>query len=84
MDAALISAIFAGLTGLVAAVAAALSNRQRRTAADVETLESEVAVLRAQVEAAMRHIHTLRVSLSSRGMDLPALPEELRPEHTTK
>lgn len=84
MDAALISAVFAGLTGLVAAVAAALSNRQRKVAVDVETLEDEVATLRAQVEAAMRHIHRLRVALSAADVPLPPLPDELRPERTTK
>lgn len=77
MDAALISALFAGLAGLVGSVAAALSTRQKRVQRDVDALDIEMTVLQRQLEVAVRYIHDLRLELSMHGLSVPDMPDDL-------
>lgn len=79
MDPALISAVFAGLTGLIGATAAAVSNRRRKIRADLDRLDEEMFVLRGQIESAKRYIHQLRSLLAELGVDAPHIPAELQP-----
>lgn len=77
MDAALIGAIFAGITGLVTAIGGLLLNRQRQRTDSVLDLETEVADLRRKFEAALRHIYALREDMARHGHAPPEMPDEL-------
>lgn len=77
MDAALVGAIFAGLTGLVTAIGGLLLNRQRQRAESVLDLETEVRDLRRKFEAALRHVYALREDMARHGCTPPDMPDEL-------
>lgn len=77
MDPALVTAIFAGLTGVIGACAAGLSSRQKSVTRDVDALDDQVQAIQRQLEAALRHIWELRQELSANGLPVPPVPDEL-------
>ncbi|MGH4015487.1 MAG: hypothetical protein ACREX8_10770 [Gammaproteobacteria bacterium] len=76
-----IGAIFTGLTGLVAALAAYAANRGKRTAADVHLLRRQVRRLERLSAAAVGHIFKLEMVMSGHGFRLPTRPHELEEFH---
>ena len=85
MDAALIGAIASGLAVIITPVLGFVLNRQRKTSVDIGELEDEVYDLRAQFEAALRHIWLLREEMARHGHAPPDMPDELttrRRRHT--
>jgi hypothetical protein len=73
----LVSAIFTGLTGLLAAVAAVLANRSRRIGEDSRTIRRQARTLQRKFLAALSHIFTLETELAARGLAVPPRPEAL-------
>ncbi|MGH3915129.1 MAG: hypothetical protein ACRDTC_17230 [Pseudonocardiaceae bacterium] len=72
-----IAALFTGLTGLVAALAAYAANRGRRTAADLVILRRRVRRLELLSAAAVGHIFQLELILASHGFQVPPRPPSL-------
>lgn len=77
MSPEIIAAIFTGLTGLVAALAAYAANRGRRTAADLVMLRRRVRRLELLSAAAVGHIFQLELVLAGHGFPVPARPRIL-------
>lgn len=72
-----LTAIFTGLTGMIAALAAFTANRSRRVAADQRVLRKRVRLLERQVIALVEHIFTLEVEIARRGGQVPERPSIL-------
>lgn len=79
MDAALVGAVFAGITGLITAAGGLAANRRTRSLADTAALETSVDQLRATNVTAMAHIHHLRMLLAAHGVQPPDLPDGITP-----
>lgn len=77
MSVELVSAIFTGLTGLLAAVAAVLANRSRRVTEDSRTIRKQARQLQRKLLAALSHIFTLETELAERGLAVPPRPDVL-------
>lgn len=77
MSVEMISAIFTGLTGLLAAVAAVLANRSRRVSEDSRAVRRGARELQRKFLAAIQHIFALETELARRGLPVPARPEIL-------
>lgn len=77
MDAALVGAIFAGITGLVTTLGGLALNRQKQRVDSVLDLENEIVDLRVKFEAALRHIYALREDMARHGHTPPEMPDEL-------
>lgn len=77
MSVEIVSAMFTGLTGLLAAIAALLANRSRRVTEDSRLLRRQVRQLQRKVLAALQHIFALEHELAERGIRIPARPEIL-------
>lgn len=73
----LISAVFTGLTGLLAATAAVLANRSRRVGEDSRAVRRQARLLQKKLLAALQHIFSLEHELAERGITPPARPEIL-------
>lgn len=69
-----IAAIFTGLTGLIAALAAFTANRSRRVAADQRSLRKRVRLLEKQVVALVEHTFVLELEIAARGGRVPERP----------
>jgi hypothetical protein len=72
-----ISAVFTGLTGLLAAVAAVLANRSRRVGEDSRAIKRQYRLLQRKLLAALEHIFALEHELAARGIPRPERPEIL-------
>jgi len=77
MSVEMITAIFTGLTGLLAAVAAVLANRTRRVGEDTRFYRRQARQLHRKLLAALGHINTLEELLIQARRPLPARPEIL-------
>jgi hypothetical protein len=76
----LVSAISTGLIGLLGAVAAILANRSKRRSENDRAARRFYRDLERKLNAALRHITTLELALSSRGHLVPDRPEILEPD----
>lgn len=70
----LIAAIFTGLTGLIAAMAAFTANRSRRVATEQRALRKRVRLLERQVLALVEHTFTLELEIARHGGSVPDRP----------
>lgn len=77
MSVEMITAIFTGLTGLLAAVAAVLANRTRRVGEDTRFYRRQARELHRKLLAAIGHINLLEEHLIQARRALPARPEIL-------
>lgn len=77
MSVEMISAVFTGLTGLLAGLAAVLANRSRRVSEDSRTVRRGYRELQRKFVAAVGHIFTLETELARRGLRIPDRPEIL-------
>jgi hypothetical protein len=77
MSVEMISAVFTGLTGLLAGLAAVLANRSRRVSEDSRAVRRGYRDLQKRFTAALQHIFTLETELAQRGLRVPARPEIL-------
>jgi hypothetical protein len=73
----LISAIFTGLTGLLAALAAVLAQRSRRVSEDSRHIRRGYRELQKKFNAALNHIFALENTLAGRGIPIPPRPATL-------
>jgi hypothetical protein len=73
----MITAVFTGLTGLLAAIAAVLANRSRRVADDGRFYRRQARDLHRKLLAALGHINLLEEYLTNARRPLPARPEIL-------
>jgi hypothetical protein len=73
----LIAAVFTGLTGFIAALAAFTANRSRRVAADQRTLRKRVRILEKQVLALVEHTFVLELEIARTGGRVPDRPPVL-------
>lgn len=73
----MISAIFTGLTGLLAGLAALLATRSRRMSEDSRLIRRQARDLQRQYIASVQHIFVLETELARRGLPIPARPEIL-------
>lgn len=80
MSVELVSAIFTGLTGLLAASAAFLATRSRRIGEDSRSIRRTARMLQKKFLAAMQHIFVLETELAERGIQPPARPDILEQE----
>lgn len=69
-----IAAIFTGLTGVIAALAAFTANRSRRVAADQRALRKRVRSLERQVLALVEHTFILELEIARTGGKIPDRP----------
>lgn len=69
-----VAAIFTGLTGLIAALAAFTASRSRRVAADQRALRKRVRLLERQVIALVEHTFTLELEIARTGGRIPDRP----------
>lgn len=69
-----IAAIFTGLTGVIAALAAFTANRSRRIAADQRALRKRVRLLERQVIALAEHTFVLELEVARNGGRVPERP----------
>lgn len=69
-----VTAIFTGLTGLIAALAAFTASRSRKVAADQRTLRKRVRTLERQVLALVEHTFTLELEIARTGGRIPDRP----------
>lgn len=74
MDSATITAIFTGLTGLIAAMAAFVASRSRRITEERRDLRRRVRHLERQVLALAEHTFTLELEIARRGGQVPDRP----------
>lgn len=74
MSPELIAAIFTGLTGLIAALAAFTASRSRRVAADQRVLRKRVRLLERQLVALVQHTFTLELEIAKHGGQVPERP----------
>jgi hypothetical protein len=72
-----ISAIFTGLTGLLAATAAVLAGRSRRVAEDGRFYRRLARETQRRFLVALQFIHVLETELAERGHRVPPRPPEL-------
>lgn len=77
MSVELISAMFTGLTGLLAAGAAVLAQRSRRVGEDSRAIRRQARTLQKKLLAALQHIFSLEHELAERGIQPPARPDIL-------
>lgn len=77
MSVEMISALFTGLTGLLAALAAVLANRSRRVSEDSRSIRKQARDLQRRYIAAIGHIFALETELARRGLSVPPRPEIL-------
>jgi len=70
----MISAVFTGLTGLLAATAALLANRSRRAGEDTRMYRRLARSAQKKFLAALGHIHMLEEDLASYGHPVPPRP----------
>lgn len=77
MSVEMISAVFTGLTGLLAGLAALLANRSRRVTEDSRLIRRQARQLQKRLLAALGHIFTLETELAERGLPVPPRPEIL-------
>jgi hypothetical protein len=77
MSVEMITAIFTGLTGLLAAVAAVLANRTRRVGEDTKFYRRQARQWHRKFLAALGHINTLEELLVQARRPIPARPEIL-------
>jgi hypothetical protein len=73
----MISAIFTGLTGLLAGLAAVLATRTRRANEDSRLIRRQARDLQRKYLAAVSHIFVLETELALRGISVPDRPEAL-------
>jgi len=73
----MISAIFTGLTGLLAAIAAVLANRARRVSEDGRFYRRQARDLQRKLLAALGHINLLEELLVNARRPVPDRPEIL-------
>jgi hypothetical protein len=73
----MISAIFTGLTGLLAATAAVLANRARRVGEDGRFYRRQARELQRKFLIALSHINLLEEALIKARRPVPARPEIL-------
>lgn len=71
----LITALFTGVVGVIAAVSAFTANRSRRVEIEHRLLKGRVRKLEQQVLAMDEHVHTLERSIVQLGGKPPARPE---------
>jgi hypothetical protein len=69
-----ITAIFTGLTGLIAALAVLMANRNRRISLEQRSLRRRVRDLERQVLALTEHTFTLELSVARAGGKVPGRP----------
>jgi len=74
MSAEAIAAIFTGLTGLIAALAAYTANRSRRVGLEQKVLRKRVRSLERQVLALAEHTFTLELEIARNGGRVPDRP----------
>lgn len=72
-----LTAIFTGLTGIIAALAALTANRSRRIAVDQRALRKRVRLLEKQIIALVEHTFTLELEIARRGGPIPERPSIL-------
>jgi len=77
MSVEVISAVFTGLTGLLAGLAAVLATRSRRVSEDSRSVRRGYRELQRKFVAAVAHIFTLETELAQRGLRVPERPEIL-------
>lgn len=77
MSVEVISAMFTGLTGLLAAVAAVLAGRSRRVAEDGRFYRKLAREAERKFQAALRHIYLLEEELIHARRPVPPRPEIL-------
>lgn len=73
----MISAVFTGLTGLLAAIAAVLANRTRRASEDGRYYRRQARELQRKLLAALGHINLLEEHLINARRPVPDRPEIL-------
>lgn len=73
----MISAVFTGLTGLLAVIAGMLANRSRRRTEDSKAVRRMYRDLQRRFLAALDHIFTLEQELVEARRPVPARPEIL-------
>lgn len=73
-----VAAILTGLTSLVVAVGAILTNRTKRVQEDVDSMRNDVEYLQAQFKEAMKHIYALELLMINAGIEVPPRPDSLR------
>lgn len=73
----MISAVFTGLTGLLAGLAALLATRSRRISEDSRVVRRQARDLQRKYLAAVQHIFVLETELALRGVSIPDRPEAL-------
>lgn len=74
MSSEVIAAIFTGLTGLVAALAAFTAARSRRVALDQRAVRRRVRLLERQVLSLVEHTFALELEIARRGGRVPDRP----------
>lgn len=74
MSPELIAAVFTGLTGVIAALAAFTASRSRRVAADQRVLRKRVRLLERQLVALVSHTFTLELEIARHGGEVPERP----------
>lgn len=72
-----LTAIFTGLTGVIAALAALTANRSRRIAMDQRALRKRVRLLEKQIIALVEHTFTLELEIARHGGPIPERPSIL-------
>lgn len=74
MTAETVAALFTGLTGVIAALAAFTASRSRRVAADQRLLRKRVRLLERQLLALVEHIFVLEIEIARTGGKVPSRP----------
>lgn len=77
LDPTVIGAVFTGLTGLIAGLAAFTASRQRRVTEDQRVLRRQVRTLQKQLVATVEHIFALELSMAQHGLPVPDRPKIL-------
>lgn len=77
LDPTVIGAVFTGLTGLIAGLAAYTASRQRRVAEDQRVLRRQVRTLQKQLVVTLEHIFALELSMAQHGLPVPDRPKIL-------
>jgi hypothetical protein len=77
MSVEMISAVFTGLTGLLAGLAAVLANRSRRVSEDSRAIRRGYRELQRKFNVGLTHIFTLETLLARRGLPVPERPKIL-------
>lgn len=72
-----ISAIFTGLTALIAALAALLANRSKKIELDQRAMKKRLRYLERQMLALVAHTFTLEMEIVHRGGVVPPRPSVL-------